>query len=107
MNDQMRVHLSHQSCYKSFTYGVYQGSSLTKISAETSFPACRHDDRGLGLQPRKLALRDVGSGLSDPQAEDSLYDIESMRRFVAIELLGHIPDESTNQLQSFPSSQVP
>jgi IS5 family transposase len=34
--------------------------------------------------------------LSDPQAEDSLYDIESMRRFAGIELLGHdIPDEST------------
>jgi IS5 family transposase len=34
--------------------------------------------------------------LSDPQAEDSLYDIESMRRFAGIEL-GHddIPDEST------------
>ena len=33
---------------------------------------------------------------SDPQAEDSLYDIESMRRFAGIELLGHdIPDEST------------
>jgi IS5 family transposase len=34
--------------------------------------------------------------LSDPQAEDSLYDIESMRRFAGIELLGHdIPDETT------------
>ena len=34
--------------------------------------------------------------LSDPQAEDSLYDIESMRRLAGIELLGHdIPDEST------------
>src|ERR1700683_2344510 len=34
--------------------------------------------------------------LSDPQAEDSLYDIESMRRFAGIELMGHdIPDEST------------
>jgi IS5 family transposase len=33
--------------------------------------------------------------LSDPQAESSLYDIESMRRFAGIELLGHdIPDES-------------
>jgi IS5 family transposase len=34
--------------------------------------------------------------LSDPQAEDSLYDIESMRRFAGIELMGHdIPDETT------------
>jgi IS5 family transposase len=34
--------------------------------------------------------------LSDPQAEDSLYDIESMRRFAGIDLLDDsIPDEST------------
>ena len=34
--------------------------------------------------------------LSDPQAEDSLYDIESMRRFAGIELTeDRIPDEST------------
>lgn len=33
-------------------------------------------------------------GLSDPAAEDSLYDTESMRRFVGVDLSG-IPDEST------------
>lgn len=34
--------------------------------------------------------------LSDPQAEDSLYDMESMRRFAGIELAEDtIPDEST------------
>lgn len=34
--------------------------------------------------------------LSDPQAEDSLYDIESMRRFAGIELAeDNIPDETT------------
>ena len=34
--------------------------------------------------------------LSDPQAEDSLYDSESMRRFAGIELAeDKIPDEST------------
>src|SRR5690606_1641542 len=34
--------------------------------------------------------------LSDPQAEDSLYDSESMRRFAGIELAeDRIPDEST------------
>jgi IS5 family transposase len=34
--------------------------------------------------------------LSDPQAEDSLYDIESMRRFAGLELAEDaIPDEST------------
>jgi IS5 family transposase len=33
-------------------------------------------------------------GLSDPAAEDSLYDTESMRRFVGVDL-DSIPDEST------------
>ena len=33
-------------------------------------------------------------GLSDPGMEDSLYDVESMRRFAGVELEG-IPDEST------------
>jgi transposase, IS5 family len=34
--------------------------------------------------------------LSDPPAEYSLYDVESMGRFAGIELQGHdIPDEST------------
>lgn len=34
--------------------------------------------------------------LSDPQAEDSLYDIESMRRFAAVELgEDAVPDETT------------
>jgi IS5 family transposase len=34
--------------------------------------------------------------LSDPQAEDSIYDSESMRRFVRVELGdGKVPDEST------------
>jgi IS5 family transposase len=34
--------------------------------------------------------------LSDPQAEDALYDMETMRRFAGIELVDDtIPDEST------------
>ena len=35
--------------------------------------------------------------LSDPQAEDALYDMESMRRFAGVELAAEetIPDEST------------
>lgn len=34
--------------------------------------------------------------LSDPQAEDALYDMESMRRFAGVELAEEtIPDEST------------
>lgn len=35
-------------------------------------------------------------GLSDPQAEDALYDIESIRRFVGVELSEEaVPDETT------------
>jgi len=57
---------------------------------------------GNGTQPKpmqqmlRIYFMQTWFNLSDPQAEDSLYDIESMRRFAGIELLGHdIPDEST------------
>jgi len=57
---------------------------------------------GNGTQPKpmeqmlRIYFMQNWFNLSDPQAEDSLYDIESMRRFAGIELHGHdIPDEST------------
>jgi len=57
---------------------------------------------GHGTQPKpmeqmlRIYFMQNWFNLSDPQAEDSLYDIESMRRFAGIELLGHdIPDETT------------
>ncbi len=57
---------------------------------------------GNGTQPKPLEqmlriyFMQNWFNLSDPQAEDSLYDIESMRRFAGIELQGHdIPDETT------------
>ena len=57
---------------------------------------------GNGTQPKpmeqmlRIYFMQNWFNLSDPQAEDSLYDIESMRRFAGIELMGHdIPDEST------------
>ena len=57
---------------------------------------------GNGTQPKpmeqmlRIYFMQNWFNLSDPQAEDSLYDIESLRRFAGIELLGHdIPDEST------------
>jgi transposase, IS5 family len=57
---------------------------------------------GNGTQPKpmeqmlRIYFMQNWFNLSDPQAEDSLYDIESMRRFAGIELLGQdIPDEST------------
>ena len=57
---------------------------------------------GNGTQPKpmeqmlRIYFMQNWFNLSDPQAEDSLYDIESMRRFAGIELLeDSIPDEST------------
>jgi transposase, IS5 family len=57
---------------------------------------------GAGRQPHPLErmlriyFMQNWFNLSDPQAEDSLYDIESMRRFAGIELVEDaIPDEST------------
>ena len=57
---------------------------------------------GNGTQPKpmeqmlRIYFMQNWFNLSDPQAEDSLYDIESMRRFAGIELLDDgIPDEST------------
>jgi IS5 family transposase len=44
----------------------------------------------------RIHFMQIWFNLSDPQAEDSLYDIESMRRFAGIELESDaIPDEST------------
>lgn len=57
---------------------------------------------GAGRQPHPMArmlriyFMQNWFNLSDPQAEDSLYDMESMRRFAGIELAeDDIPDEST------------
>jgi transposase, IS5 family len=57
---------------------------------------------GAGRQPHRLErmlrihFMQIWFNLSDPQTEDSLYDIESMRRFAGIELESDaIPDEST------------
>ena len=57
---------------------------------------------GSGRQPHPLErmlriyFMQTWFNLSDPQAEDSLYDSESMRRFAGIELAEDtVPDEST------------
>jgi len=57
---------------------------------------------GAGRQPHPLErmlrihFMQHWFNLSDPQAEDALYDIESMRRFAGVELVDDaIPDEST------------
>jgi IS5 family transposase len=64
---------------------------------EPHYPKARN-----GAQPKpmeqmlRIYFMQNWFNLSDPQAEDSLYDIESMRRFAGIALLGHeIPNEST------------
>ena len=60
----------------------------------------RYPTAGQGRQPIPAAVMlriyflQQWYGLSDPGMEDSLYDVESMRRFAGMELEG-IPDEST------------
>lgn len=56
--------------------------------------------RGRSLTPNEVLLRcyfmQQWYGLSDPAMEDSLYDVESMRRFAGVSL-NNIPDESSIQ----------
>ena len=61
-----------------------------------------HDPEGRGRKPHDLErmLRiyflQQWFSLSDPQAEDAIYDSESMRRFVGVELgEDTVPDETT------------
>jgi transposase, IS5 family len=50
----------------------------------------------MSQQRASLIFMQSRFNLSDPQAEDPLYNIESVRRLAGIELLGHnISDEST------------
>ncbi len=61
------------------------------------YPKGRHGRPPIPLE-RMLRLYFVQQwfGLSDPQAEDALYDIESIRRFVGVELSEEaVPDETT------------
>jgi transposase, IS5 family len=51
--------------------------------------------KGLGVMPRTYCLQQW-YGLSDPGAEEALYDMESMRHFAGLELgEDAIPDETT------------
>jgi IS5 family transposase len=75
---------------------VVPWSRLTRLIAP------HYPEAGQGRQPMPLEtmLRiyflQQWFNLSDPAAEDSLYDIESMRRFCGIELGDHaVPDETT------------
>lgn len=63
----------------------------------------RHDSKGgqgrppIGMETMlRIHFLQIWFGLSDPAAEDALYDSESMRRFVGVELgRDTIPDETT------------
>lgn len=62
---------------------------------------CHYPKNGQGRQPYPLSVMlrvhcmQLFYNLSDPAMEDSLYEIESMRRFAGLSLSGPIPDETT------------
>jgi transposase, IS5 family len=63
---------------------------------EPHYPKGGHGRPPIGLERMlRLYFLQQWFNLSGPQAEDSLYDSESMRRFAGIELSdGAIPDET-------------
>src|ERR1700722_5770916 len=64
---------------------------------EPHYPKAGRGRQPLGLEKMlRIYFLQNWFNLSDPQAEDSLYDIESMRRFAGVELGDDvIPDETT------------
>src|SRR5438067_8633957 len=61
------------------------------------YPKAGQGRQPLGLEKMlRIYFLQQWFNLSDPQAEDAIYDSESMRRFVRVEL-GHdpVPDETT------------
>ena len=61
------------------------------------YPKAGRGRQPLGLEKMlRIYLLQIWFDLSDPQAEDALYDSESMRRFAGVELSDDVvPDEST------------
>src|SRR5215212_10232589 len=61
------------------------------------YPKAGRGRQPLGLEKMlRIYLLQIWFDLSDPQAEDAIYDSESMRRFAGIELSDDVvPDEST------------
>lgn len=64
--------------------------------------AAKHYPKGeMGRPPYPLSVMlrvhclQLFYNLSDPSLEDSLYEIESMRRFAGLRLSDNIPDETT------------
>src|SRR5512139_2203525 len=64
---------------------------------EPHYPKAGNGRQPLGLEKMlRIYFMQNWFNLSDPQAEDSLYDSESMRRFAGLELAEDaVPDEST------------
>lgn len=64
---------------------------------EPHYPKAGKGRQPLGLEKMlRIYLLQIWFDLSDPQAEDAIYDSESMRRFVGVELSDDVvPDETT------------
>lgn len=64
---------------------------------EPYYPKAGRGRQPLGVEKMlRIYLLQIWFDLSDPQAEDAIYDSESMRRFVGVELSDDVvPDEST------------
>lgn len=64
---------------------------------ERHYPKAGRGRQPLGLEKMlRIYLLQIWFDLSDPQAEDAIYDSESMRRFAGVELSDDVvPDEST------------
>jgi IS5 family transposase len=75
---------------------VIQWSRLVRL-IEPHYPKAGQGRQPLGLEKMlRIYFLQQWFNLSDPQAEDAIYDSESMRRFARIELGDEVvPDEST------------
>jgi len=64
---------------------------------EPHYPKAGRGRQPLGVEKMlRIYLLQIWFDLSDPQAEDAIYDSESMRRFAGVELSDDVvPDEST------------
>jgi len=64
---------------------------------EPHYPKAGRGRQPLGLEKMlRIYLLQIWFDLSDPQAEDSIYDSESMRRFAGVDLSDDVvPDETT------------
>ena len=64
---------------------------------EPHYPKAGHGRQPLGLEKMlRIYFLQQWFNLSDPQAEDAIYDSEAMRRFVGVELGDEVvPDETT------------